>query len=68
MNTVYERELEDRSGFGIFVGRKKDNIAPSVSQGGQDRWEQCVGFGKTSEEAWKDYQNQKKVEDERNKT
>lgn len=56
---VYCRRLEDNSGFGIFVGTRKENMAAAIHQGGRDRWEQCVGVGSTRSAAWADYREHK---------
>ena len=58
-NPVYCRQLEDKSGFGVFAGTAKENMAASPNRGGRDRWEQCVGVGSTRAEAWKDYRTRK---------
>jgi len=55
--TVYCRQLEDKSGFGVFVGTAKENRAAAPNRGGRPRWEQCVGVGITRRAAWKDYKS-----------
>jgi len=56
---VYCRQLEDGSGFGVFEGTKKENTLPQGLHGGREKWELCVGFGRTKEEAEADYQKRK---------
>lgn len=58
-NSVYCRELEDKSGFAVFEGTAKGNRAAERNHGGRDRWEKCVGLGGTREEAWKDYRTRR---------
>ena len=53
-HSVYCRQLEDGSGFGVFVGTLKENTLPAYA-GGRERWEQCVGVGSTRAAAWADY-------------
>jgi len=58
LNPVYCRQLEDKSGFGVFqgiVGWSK-GLLREVRD---DRWERCKGLGSTREEAWEDYRNRK---------
>lgn len=52
---VYCRQLEDKSGFGVFVGTAKENQAGPA----RPRWEQCAGVGSTRKEAWADYYKSK---------
>jgi hypothetical protein len=59
LNFVYCRQLEDKSGFGVFLGTARNNRASDPLHGGRGRWEQCVGVGKTQAAAWKDYRTRK---------
>jgi hypothetical protein len=43
----------------VFEGTKKENTLPQGLHGGREKWELCVGFGRTKEEAEADYQKRK---------
>jgi hypothetical protein len=59
---VYCRQLEDGSGFGVFVGTLNKNTLPAFPApvAGRDRWEECVGVGGTRVAAWADYRAREK--------
>jgi len=54
MNPVYCRQLEDKSGYGVFQGiiRHSKAHGPVLDE----KWELCLGVGKTARAAWKDYE------------
>lgn len=58
LNPVYCRRLEDNSGFGVFQGIKHwaKHLCAWVLD---ERWETCLGVGRSAVEAWEDYRTQK---------
>jgi hypothetical protein len=44
---IYCRQLEDKSGYGVFLGGPP---GPAL------RWEEVLGLGSTEKQAWKSYE------------
>jgi hypothetical protein len=54
LNPIYCRQLEDKSGFGVFQGIvhwSKYLFAEVLDE----KWETCLGVGSSRAKAWKDY-------------
>jgi hypothetical protein len=54
LNPVYCRQLEDKSGFGVFQGivHYSKGLGKNILD---ERWETCLALGSSRENAWKNY-------------
>lgn len=59
INPVYCRQLEDKSGFGVFQGiaHWSNHLYRKILN---EKWETCLGLGSSKEEAWEDYRTREK--------